>query len=337
MNHQIALSFEDGVTRFVTSLPEERVADAAYRSGINIPLDCREGACGTCKAICESGQFSMSDYVDEALTANEAASGYVLTCRMTPLSDCVVRIPVTSAVAKAPAASTFTASIVSIQNLSPTAFALTLQGPAIESLEFLPGQYANLCLPGSDETRAYSFSSLVHDGTVNFLIRNVPLGRMSQYLTQQAKPGGQVRLQAPFGSFYYRQTGRAVVMIAGGTGLAPFLSMLEYICASQINVPIHLIYGVTNEEDLVALDELAVHEKQMAGQLEVVICVANAVTPGLNKGYVTDHLTAEMFHGGEVDLYLCGPPPMVTAVESLIETRELTAAQMHYEKFLPSK
>lgn len=49
MTHQIALNFEDGVTRFIEANLGETVADAAYRQGINIPLDCRDGACGACK------------------------------------------------------------------------------------------------------------------------------------------------------------------------------------------------------------------------------------------------------------------------------------------------
>ena len=53
MSYNIALNFEDGVTRFIESNAGETVADAAYRQGINIPLDCRDGACGTCKCFCE--------------------------------------------------------------------------------------------------------------------------------------------------------------------------------------------------------------------------------------------------------------------------------------------
>ena len=52
MSHRVALSFEDGVTRFIDCDDDQTVADAAYRSRINIPLDCRDGACGTCKANC---------------------------------------------------------------------------------------------------------------------------------------------------------------------------------------------------------------------------------------------------------------------------------------------
>ena len=55
--YQVALAFEDGVTRFITCTEDQTVADASYRARINIPLDCRDGACGTCKAFCESGEF----------------------------------------------------------------------------------------------------------------------------------------------------------------------------------------------------------------------------------------------------------------------------------------
>src|SRR5262245_20209043 len=101
MSHQIALNFEDGVTRFIECPDGEIVSDASYRARINIPLDCRDGVCGTCKSFCESGEYELGDYVeDEAMTADEAEQGYVLTCQMTPLSDCVLRIPTTSDVAK---------------------------------------------------------------------------------------------------------------------------------------------------------------------------------------------------------------------------------------------
>ncbi|WP_372450969.1 2Fe-2S iron-sulfur cluster-binding protein [Mycolicibacterium goodii] len=58
--YSIALSFEDGVTRFITCRADQTVADASYRQRINIPLDCRDGACGTCKALCESGSTTAA-------------------------------------------------------------------------------------------------------------------------------------------------------------------------------------------------------------------------------------------------------------------------------------
>jgi len=92
MAYRIALNFEDGITRFIEANPGETVADASYRVGINIPLDCRDGACGTCKGFCESGEYDNGSYIEDAMTEEEAAEGYVLACQMKPSSDCVVRI-----------------------------------------------------------------------------------------------------------------------------------------------------------------------------------------------------------------------------------------------------
>ena len=89
MTHSIAFNFEDGVTRFIDANAGETVADAAYRQGINIPLDCRDGACGTCKGFCESGRYAKGDYIEDALTEAEAEEGYVLACQMRPEADCV--------------------------------------------------------------------------------------------------------------------------------------------------------------------------------------------------------------------------------------------------------
>ena len=94
MSYQIALNFEDGVTRFIEATGHETVADAAYRQGINIPLDCRDGACGTCKCKAESGRYDLGDnFIEDALSEDEIAEGYVLTCQMRAESDCVIRIP----------------------------------------------------------------------------------------------------------------------------------------------------------------------------------------------------------------------------------------------------
>src|SRR4249919_2713004 len=125
MTFQIALNFEDGVTRFIECRPNEVVADASYRQRINIPLDCRDGACGTCKSFCESGTYDGGDYIEEALTDDEAEQGYVLTCQMVPESDLIIRIPATSDVAKT-SISTYAGALASIDRVSETAIAFTM-------------------------------------------------------------------------------------------------------------------------------------------------------------------------------------------------------------------
>src|SRR5690349_23163120 len=151
MSYNIALNFEDGITRFITSNAGETVADAAYRQGINIPLDCRDGACGTCKSFCESGSYDGGDYIEDALTDEEADEGYVLTCQMVPESDLILRIPATSDVAKTSIA-THGGTVTHIDRVSDTAIAFGVKLANPSALGFLPGQYVNIQVPGTDQT-----------------------------------------------------------------------------------------------------------------------------------------------------------------------------------------
>ena len=178
----VALSFEDGVTRFITCRDDQTVADASYRQRINIPLDCRDGACGTCKALCESGNYDGGTYIDDALPPDEAAAGYVLPCSMKPRSDLVLQIASTSDVAKTQAA-TYTGTLTQLDRLSATTVALGVEIPNRAELAFLPGQYVNIAVPGTDQTRSYSFSNAPHDDLLTFLVKLTPGGAMSEYLT----------------------------------------------------------------------------------------------------------------------------------------------------------
>src|SRR5260370_24495506 len=128
MSYRIALNFEDGVTRFIECGEGELVSDASYRARINIPLDCRDGVCGTCKSFCESGRYEVGEYIgDEAMTEDEESQGYVLTCQMTPQSDCVLRIPTTADAAKT-GVSAHTGRLSAIDRISDTTtgFSITL-------------------------------------------------------------------------------------------------------------------------------------------------------------------------------------------------------------------
>jgi len=332
MSFQIALNFEDGVTLFIEASGHETVADAAYRQGINIPLDCRDGACGTCKCKAESGRYDLGDnFIEDALSEEEIADGYVLTCQMRAESDCVVRIPASSQLCKTEQAS-FEAAISDVRQLSASTIALSIKGEALSRLAFLPGQYVNLKVPGSEQSRAYSFSSLQKDGEVSFLIRNVPGGLMSSFLTSLAKAGDSMSMAGPLGSFYLRPIQRPLLLLAGGTGLAPFTAMLEKIAEQGSEHPLHLIYGVTNDFDLVELDRLQALAARIPN-FTYSACVANPDSQYPQKGYVTQHIEPRHLNDGDVDVYLCGPPPMVEAVSQYVREQGITPANFYYEKF----
>ena len=335
MSFQIALNFEDGVTRFIHAEGHETVADAAYRQGINIPLDCRDGACGTCKCQAESGRYDLGDnFIEDALSEDEIARGYVLTCQMRAESDCVVRIPASSQLCKTEQAS-FEAAISEVRQLSASTIALSIKGESLSRLAFLPGQYVNLKVPGSEQSRAYSFSSLQRDGEVSFLIRNVPGGLMSSFLSGMAKAGDSLTLAGPLGSFYLREIKRPLLLLAGGTGLAPFTAMLEKIAEQGSAHPLHLIYGVSNDFDLVEMDRLEDFAARIPN-FTYSACVSSSDSQYPHKGYVTQHIEPKHLNDGEVDIYLCGPPPMVESVNQFIREQGLQPANFYYEKFAAS-
>src|SRR6186997_1056153 len=124
--YSVALSFEDGVTRFITCRDNQTVADASYRQGINIPLDCRDGACGTCKSLCESGRYDGGSYIEDALTDEEAEEGYCLTCQMKPETDLVLRIDASSEVCKTQVTD-FQAEVLGIEQPSDSTISLSLK------------------------------------------------------------------------------------------------------------------------------------------------------------------------------------------------------------------
>jgi benzoate/toluate 1,2-dioxygenase reductase component len=159
---------------------------------------------------------------------------------------------------------------------------------------------------------------------------------MSTYLTEFAKAGDALTMTGPVGSFYLRDIKRPLLFLAGGTGLAPFLAMLEAMPRNGASHPVHMIYGVNNDADLVEVDKLAAFAESIPGFTFATV-VGDATSTHPLKGYVTNHLPDEHLHGGDVDIYLCGPPPMVDAVRSYLTQKGVTPANFYFEKFAPSE
>ncbi|MCM2442281.1 ring-hydroxylating dioxygenase ferredoxin reductase family protein [Agrobacterium vitis] len=331
-DYKIALNFEDGVTRFITCKDDEKVLDAAYRNKINLPMDCSDGVCGTCKCRAESGTYDLGDdFIDDALTADEAKSGLVLTCQMKPTSDCVIAVPTTSASCKT-GQQRFSATVASVAPHNDAAIVLELDVDAAPT--FLPGQYVNIAVPGSNQSRSYSFSSKPGENRISFLIKKIPGGVMSTWL-EQAKIGTTLDLTGPLGSFYLRDVQNTLLFLAGGTGLAPFLSMLEVLSQQQSQQKMHLIYGVTRDLDLVLVDQLEAFTGRLPNFTYATV-VADDATNHPRKGWVTQHMPQDMLNGGYVDVYLCGPPPMVDAVRSYFDDKGVKPNSFYYEKFTPN-
>ena len=159
---------------------------------------------------------------------------------------------------------------------------------------------------------------------------------MTEFVSTACAPGDSIEIEGPFGEFFLRDTDAALIMVAGGTGLAPILSILDSIREKRRNRNrILLCFGVTRYDDLFYLDELELRRHLMP-QLEVRIGVAIAderwdgpvgmVTDLLKDGDGSDKHVA----------YVCGPPPMVEAALDRLVAAGVPREAVHYERFAPS-
>ena len=339
MSHNVALSFADGKTFFIAVKPGELLLDAALRQGISLPLDCREGVCGTCQGRCESGRYEQEYVDDEALSARDLAERRMLACQTRVQSDATFYFDHDSSRCHAGEPLLLQSTVVRVEQVSASTAILHLDASAqADTLQFLPGQYARLQVPGTDQWRAYSFANRPAAGNqLQFLIRLLPDGVMSNFLREHCAPGMAMQLEAPLGSFYLRQVERPLVMVAGGTGLSAFLGMLDEIAErGDCAWPIQLFYGVNQEADLCETQRLEGLRQRIPGfEFTPVVSQPGADWKG-RRGYIHEHFDATRLAATPFDMYLCGPPPMVEAVKGWVAEQAPAGVQIYAEKFLQS-
>ena len=332
MTYRVALNFEDGATRFIECNEGEKVLDAAYRNKINLPMDCSDGVCGTCKCRCEQGEYDLGDeYLEDALSEAEADEGMVLTCQMVPSSDCVIAVPVPSTACKLKPAE-LGGEVSSVELVSDSTIILKLKLDKPEALGFLPGQYVNLTVPGTSEHRSYSFSSKVGATEASFLIRNVPGGLMSGWLANDAKTGHADEVRRSAGKFLPAR-GRS----SGRDARRRHRSGTHPVDARSPRRPRHRSAGASDlrrhQRRRSGGDRADRSTRQALADLTWATCVANPDSVHPLKGYVTAHLADEHLNAGDCDVYLCGPPPMVEAVRVFFTEKGLNPLRFFYEKF----
>lgn len=162
----------------------------------------------------------------------------------------------------------------------------------------------------------------------------LPEGKASQYL-MHLKEGDDAQFMGAFGHFILTDSPKAIVMIATGTGLAPFMGMLPTLFESQRTEPIHLIFGVRHEADLFYVNELREMEKaHPTFKATITLSQAPENWPGA-KGRVTEYLDSIDVSTSQV--YLCGNGDMVKSVKDILDAKGLPKTELHLEQFTPLK
>lgn len=311
---------------------DESVLDAATRQGVNLPHECTFGGCGSCRIQVVEGHFTYPDgELPLAMTDEEHAQGYALSCQARAQSDLVISLedgPVCSA------PDTFTATVAEVLLHTPDIYHLALDLPDGHGVTYAPGQYLNVLLDNG-EARSFSMSSPLQGNRVTLQIRKIAGGRFTSEQLGQLQIGDPLQVELPHGSFYHRaQDYQPMVFAATGTGLAPIKAILESLLDDADCPPIHFYWGMRSQADLYLLDEIQSWASRLYEFTFVPVLSQPSDGWSGRTGYVQDAIAEDFEDLSEHAVYLCGSPSMIQDAKALLTLSGARMDKIYSDSFV---
>ena len=332
------IAFSDGVEHELSVDDGQSVLDAALAADLPVLFQCGSGSCSSCMATLVAGDADTLPGASSTLLASEREQGKRLLCVTRPLNDCRFTLPYDSAVGagKPQDASCF---VNAVERIASDVVRLELELADGSWIDFRPGQFVQVKVPGTQELRSYSMASTPADlPRIELLIRLLPGGVMSDWLTNRAKVDDVVQISGAYGAFFLQEKKKVPhIMIAGGTGLAPMMAMIDALRASPGRKPdIVLSFGCQSADGLFHREAIELRELWLPS-LSVVTSVDRGPAPeGVRVGNPVDAIAER----GGIDpnsiAYLCGPPGMIDAARRTLEQLGLSPDNIHAEHFTAS-
>lgn len=322
--------------------PGESLLKGAIRQGIRIPHLCMTGECGSCRCRLVRGNVQLKRDISHHVDAAALQRGYLLACQSEARSDVVLAVPGLSDDMDDAALINTAGRIKSVAALNHDIRLVTVQ--LDRAIRYRAGQYAQLCVPTHPSLeatpRCYSFCSAPEkepQTEVTFHVRHVPGGQFTDWLFESSRVGHTVNLTGPLGDFGFRDDGRSVVCVAGGSGLAPIKAMLEQMSKLTAAPDTTLFFAARSQRDLYCLDDVAHLQHHWPGSARLLVLPvlshepADSVWEGL-RGFVPEHL-GRFCSLLDSSFYLCGPPRMIDATLATLEGH-VPAHCVHFDRFL---
>ncbi len=315
--------------------PDESLLEAALRQGVILDYSCRTGRCSSCKGRVRSGE-TVAKHDELGLSAEDKANGFILTCVRKTCGPVELEIDDLGDVVL-PEAKTLPCRIQSIERLSHDVARVTLRLPPTAALDFLPGQYIDV-IGAEGLRRSYSVANAPRaDKLIELHIREVPDGAMSRYWFQHAKANDLLRLRGPLGTFFLRgQTGKDLVLLATGTGIAPVKAILEGLSTHSAEAQprsVTVYWGGRHREDLYwqpgGFDSLSAFR---------FVPVLSRATDGWTgeRGHVQDVMLRQHPDLADTLVYACGSDAMIHGAQAKLLAAGLPERQFHSDAFVCS-
>jgi NAD(P)H-flavin reductase/ferredoxin len=322
---------------------KETLLQAALNQGIAFPHNCRAGGCGECKCRLVKGKVKELTDKSYILSAEELRDNYVLACQSIPQGDIEVEVSLLEDGSVVPTQH----MAGTLQRLMPlTHDILHLVVELEKPLTFIPGYYCELSAQQGSAAgvgRNYSFANVPDaDGTsksVEFFIRKVPGGRFTEWLFSEARVGDEIKVDGPFGDFFLHEASAPMLCVAGGSGLAPVLSMLQGALQS-LKKPrdVTLFFGARTQHDLYMLDAIEALRSEWPVNFTFVPVLSSEPEDSDwqgRRGLIGEHF-ADVLGAALSDqhAYMCGPPVMIDSCAEHLDKAGVLESNIHSDKFL---
>ena len=311
--------------------PDEAILPAAIRQGVGMPYGCKDGACGSCKCKKLEGQVFHGPHQTKALSAEEEAAGYILTCCGVPLTDVVLESTQVTDESAFPVRK-MPSRVIAMEKKSHDVMLIRLQLPANDTMRYHAGQYVEFILRDGAR-RSYSMANAPHlavpavkmDGTppvgpsIELHIRHMPGGKFTDHVFTARKEKEILRVEGPYGSFFLREdSDKPMILLASGTGFAPIKAVIERMQFKGITRPATLYWGGRRPEDLYLDDWVQAKLAEMPS-LSYVPVISNAM-PEDNwtgrVGFVHKAVLEDFPDLSGHQVYACGAPIVVDSARA---------------------
>jgi len=319
----------------------QTILRAAAEQGIMLMHGCKEGQCAACKSFVLDGEdIELDRYSTFALPDYEKEEGFTLLCRAHPYEDLTIELlqydeemirnglPIQEAEAE----------VVSNDPVTHDMRHLVLRLTGSAELKFFPGQYVDITVPGTDETRSFSMANITSrdGGLLEFVIKVYPDGLFSHFLDTRLAVGDQLHLSGPFGVFTLRESPDAeLIFVGGGAGMAPILSLLRSMAERSIGRKATYYYGARQRRDLCFEKELRELEETLPNFRYIPALSEAAPDDDWDgeTGLITDVVKRLAGNLAGAHAYVCGPPPMVEAAQVMLAAAGVEEKRIYFDKF----
>ncbi len=316
--------------RTFSSEPDEPILAAGIRQGVGMPYGCKDGACGSCKCKKLEGTVVHGEHQSKALSDEEEAAGWVLTCCGVAQTDVVLESRQVTDESAFPIKK-MPSRVAGLEKMSHDVMLVKLQLPAADTFRYHAGQYVEFILRDGDR-RSYSMANAPHAGPgVELHIRHMPGGKFTDHVFGVMKEKEIMRVEGPYGSFFLREdSDKPMVLLASGTGFAPIKALIEHMQHKGITRPATMYWGGRRPVDLYMHDWMLAKAAEMPN-LTYVPVVSNAL-PEDNwtgrTGFVHRAVLEDTPDMSAHQVYACGAPIVVDSARA-----EYTAAGLPMDEF----